>query len=136
MQNDIRVFWDGRQAVDLVHEATGNGLYSHLSPAELAEQYGPVEILTTLEAELRTEQAAITKPEPTTAEDWMDKLEVLPPKHWRREAGAESFQLIEHYTGRVTLTLLRIGSRYWRWYDIAGLPMADLVAKVRQADSA
>lgn len=136
MTHSTRVFWNGRQAVDFVHEPTGNGLYSHLSPAALAEQHGPLEVITSLEAAQREETAAITSPEPTTAEDWMRMLEVLPPKHWRTVAGAESFQLIEHYTGRVTLTLMRIGTRYWRWYDIAGLPMAELVAKVRQVDGA
>lgn len=63
------------------------------------------------------EAAAITEPEPITAEEWMDALEALPPIRWRTVQGVELFQFMERYSGRVTSTYARIGRSHYRWRD-------------------
>lgn len=69
-------------------------------------------------------------PVPVSAGLWQYMLEVLPPRHWGRSDGAETFQMSERQCDDITGTLIRIGHARWYMYAPMGEPRPQLVQRL------
>ena len=138
MGNSMRVFYSEKDgnAVDVVHPETGKGAYSGQTLEQLTAQYGELVQIDSKEAGRRSDQKHITAPEVTDADYFDQMLNVLPPMNWHRSGCDETFQLCERYSGRVTLTLVKLGHRYFKFYDIEFTPYLTLIAKAYTAAKA
>ncbi len=109
------------------------GQFSHLPVATIIER-NPGAVVCSLDKFAdAADELAITEPEPITKEQWWGALEALPPISWRTVLGVELFQFSERYTGNITGTYARIGSRYWHWYDRDRAPHEELAHKAGRA---
>ncbi len=70
------------------------------------------------------EKALCTEPEEISRDKWWEMLEVLPPQRWQRGHDCESFELMEHTSGRVTAIYVRIGEKYYEFQGIMGQSLA------------
>ena len=78
------------------------------------------------------------KPQPITAEQFEDALNVLPPWDWRTRDGIESFTLSEGYDTdeqhrMIYQRYIRIGSEHWCVLALRSTPVTDLAALCRGA---
>ena len=104
--------------------------------AELRERYPTAELISIEEFDRLKEAALRTEPEPTTAESFMEMLEVLPPLSYRSTTDGTSFKMIERYSGRMTNIYARIGNTYWVFMDRDDLTHDQIMAKVKQTMAA
>lgn len=120
-------------ALDAVHPFTQRACYGGQTKDELIAQHGDVEVLTSDEVLQRVSAAALTAPEEITEAEFIDALNCMPPCHWRRANGAESFQMSERYTANITTVYVRLGTRYFKWRDEMGTAHDTLAAKAHAA---
>ncbi len=100
--------------------------------AELQEQYPGAILGTEAEFTQQMEAACCTAPEPISAEQYADALEVLPPQDWQGIGSqAESFKFLERYAGRITSIYARVGRSHYRFHDICTLGHAEIIQKVK-----
>lgn len=109
------------------------GRISGETAAKIAERRPGAVVCDLGEFAARVEAMDVSEPEPITAEDWDEALNCLPPMRWRTVNGVELFQCIERWSGRVTATYARIGSRYWTWKDLDCRPHVELADKAVRA---
>jgi len=114
--------------IDLVRKAeTEADAISRLTP-----EYGrDLTILPLDEAEKRFEAQFKTDPIQITEAQWWYALEVLPPEDWHRTATGESFKMSERLAGSITGIYVALEEGYFMFNDVAQLPHADCVARVR-----
>ncbi|MEO1206841.1 MAG: hypothetical protein AAFV45_10970 [Pseudomonadota bacterium] len=100
--------------------------------ARLEGDYGAALVALPYEAaEARHEAAFKSEPIRITQEQWIEALEVLPPKHWHNTGAGESFKSIEHLTGNITAIYVALDGEYFTFDDTAALSHSDCVARVR-----
>lgn len=118
--------------VDFINPETGLSEFGRSTQEELAARYPGIEVwLIDAAIEFR-EQVGRTDPQEITRQQFIDALEILPPNHWQTRGPFESFQCSEHWSGRLTSTYLRRGSRCWQFTDIAGMGIDAIIERVRQ----
>ena len=119
-----------RWGIDIIEN--GFGRYSGKPIAALmAENPGAILVdRETQEESIRS--AARTDPKRITRDRFDDMLEIMPPDHWNRRGGSESFNLIEHTVLDVAATFVRIGDEYWEFEDRADLPHSERVARITE----
>ena len=76
-------------------------------------------------------QLTADPPVEITEDKFIEALECLPPQNWQRQRGAESFELCEHTSGRVTCVYVRVGQRFFAHSAIAGTLLEAHTARVR-----
>ncbi len=69
----------------------------------------------------------------TTAEEFREMLNVLPPEAWNTTAGVEMFRLSEYQTSNLTRHFARAGGRYFTAIRRTSRPRSALVEEVRAA---
>lgn len=105
------------------------------------EQYAvargfPVRVVDEDEMRTLVEEHAdsrITAPEPITAEQWEDMLNVLPPSRWHRHDGVEMFHVSERITHDLVNWFAKVGDRHFGWVGRSGTDSATLAAAVSAA---
>lgn len=65
-----------------------------------------------------------------TQEEFLEALEVLPPKNWVHKNAVEMFQSSEHLYGPVTGTYVRMHQTYYMFYDMAGISIQEAMDKI------
>lgn len=86
-------------------------------------------VLPAREAQRRFEDGFKTEPKEITGEQWLDMLECLPPVARKRDGSGESFKMSERTAGAITGIYVRIGERYFQFYDDIRLPHPECVAR-------
>lgn len=79
------------------------------------------------------ENAMRTDPKEITEEQWTEALEVLPPMHWGRWLGVESFCMSEFYSGRMTNIYAKFNGKFWQFMDDAYMGGEAIARKVAGA---
>lgn len=95
----------------------GLGTYSRETLEQVRERYPNAVIMPYEEAWKKHCDSYLTEPVEITEEDFWYFLEVLSPCSWHRRHDSESFYMSEFTTGDVTLHLVRIGTRYYKFED-------------------
>lgn len=124
----VKIFVHGAlTCIDFVHPATGLGMYGGQSLEELQAKYPGAVIADLKEWEAAKETALTTEPKPIDEERFMEMLEALPPQNWQQNPGCNSFEMSEHYSGRITSIFARVDGKFWEFQGIAGTPQGDIV---------
>lgn len=110
--------------IDLVMP-DGRGAYSHETLEGIRVRYPKAEVVDVDEHCARTTAGMVTEPEEIDEERWDYLLGVLPPQRWVRRGGAESFELMEHTYGNVTLCALKTAGKAYAWQGFAGMSHED-----------
>lgn len=110
----------------LQEDGTYKGQYGGHTLAEYGES---VELWDMNEAWKVHQDSRLTEPVETTKEDFWYFLEVLFPCSWERHGTSESFHMSEHTTGNITLILVRIGERYFKYEGYANTGHNERVEK-------
>lgn len=118
--------------VDVIQPDTGLSYFSSEDLHQVAMRHPGVEVWLIQAVQDFREQVGRTEPEEITREQWTEALEVLPPNYWEHRGPFESFQCSEHFSGRLTATYLRRGSRCWTFRDVAGIGIDAIIERVRQ----
>lgn len=110
--------------------ADGLGMYSRETLAQVQARYPGAEIAD-LATWCRAKEAALCAdpPKEITADQFIERLDCLPPQRWQRAPGCESFEICEHLSGRVTTVCVRVGKRHWEFNAVAGQPIGAHVAR-------
>lgn len=119
-----------RRSIVARRDPRTGGSSSGKTMQELVDRYGALEILPLAEAIKRINAQQVTKPIEIDGDKFFEMLAVIPPQKWKHSPGAETFQLDDTDPGNVTLTLGRVGARYFQWYELSGKDHGELVAKV------
>lgn len=82
------------------------------------------------------EKCLRTEPEEITEAQWYEALEVLPPMHWGKWLGVESFCMCEFYSGNMTNIYARLNGKFWRFMDDAYMGGEAIARKVAAAAQA
>jgi hypothetical protein len=122
-----------RRSVVALHDPTTDCSSLGKTFSQLVEQYGPLEILSIDEARALIDAKEITAPNEIDGGKFFEMLAVVPPNHWQHSTGSETFQLTGKCSEGISLTLCRIGGRYFQWNDISGKSHDDLVATAEAA---
>jgi len=81
-----------------------------------------------------------TIPTRTTEDAFFYAMGAMFPMNWHVTAdatgGCEVFQSPEYHCGNYTATYARTPAGYFTWHDVAGAPIADLVAKLQNLPEA
>lgn len=108
--------------------------YFHGMTLEKLREIHPTAQLDTIEAVQKMREDAVrSDPMPISEEQYWDALECLPPLDWVVGSHAESFKMVERYSGRMTNIYARLGRTYWCFMDVDTLPHLEIIAKVRAA---
>lgn len=132
--------------IDLVNPHTGRSeTYGH-TLEQVQKEYPGAEIADLETWSLAKEQALCTEPERIDEDRFIEMLEVLPPQRWQmgRRANlyfggeisgenAESFELSEHTSGRITLVCVRIGNDYFQYQTVAGQKLSAHIERCQKA---
>lgn len=95
------------------------------------DKYGTgLVVLDIDEAQKRYEDSFRSDPVEITEEKWHDMLGCLPPVAWKRDTSGESFKMSERMAGSITGIYVRLGNRYFQFYDSIRLPHAECLARV------
>lgn len=133
-QTYTHFFTSGLTAVDVVTPG-GRGGYCGKSFDDLKKEYPDLQVEEVDAFIQRKEAALITEPAEIDLEKFSYYLDVLPPDNFHTGNGVTYFQMCEHQSGRITQTCvaLNVGEhrRYFAFDDVAGLPVAQAVAKVK-----
>lgn len=99
---------------------------------EVRERYPDAALMMFADAKAAIENALIDR-EPTklSAADFIEALEVLPPKTWLVRRDTESFKMREHLYGSVTRIYARLNNEYFTFNDRCTLTHDEIVAKCR-----
>lgn len=109
-----------------------DGVYRGLYGGKTLEDYPGAAVIDSGDARQQIEKLCITDPVEIDADRFQYMLEVLPPMAWTGcDGSAESFKMCEFTNGRVTCTAVRLGDRYFSFEDVANLPHAACIEKVR-----
>lgn len=81
------------------------------------------------EAHKRYEESFKTEPVEITEAKWHEMLCVLPPVAWKRDPSGESFKMSERMAGSITGIYVRLGDRYFQFYDDIRLSHPECVAR-------
>lgn len=82
------------------------------------------------EAQRRYEDSFKSDPVEITEDKWHEMLGCLPPVGWKRDASGESFKMSERTAGAVTGIYVRVGTRFFMFYDDIRMPHPECLAKV------
>lgn len=110
--------------IDEVNPITGRSAVCGETLEQIRKRYPKAEIVTWEPWLSNKEKAHCTEPQPIDKDRFMEMLEVLPPQRWQHGKNCESFELMEHYSGRVTSIYARFGNRYFEWMDVCGQSLA------------
>lgn len=125
MKTFTHVFVQGPMiCIDIVNPETGRSAVNHETLDEIRLRYPGAEIAEFHSWAAAKERALCTEPVEITEDRFMEMLEVLPPQNWQRGKGCESFELSEHFSGRVTSIFCRFGPEYFEFQGIAGQSLA------------
>ncbi len=117
--------------IDVVTPGLGIGTYTSRTLAQHIEADASIVQISQTEAMDRIDARLITEPKEIEHSEWDYLLNVLPPQNWHKHGGGETFQLSEAYDGRVTVTLGRVGQRYFKWRDRIGTDYTKLIDKAK-----
>ncbi|RZF11084.1 MULTISPECIES: hypothetical protein [Serratia] len=99
---------------------------------EQLQQRNPACILVSYEEAKRGMYEAASLPVRRISKDeYMDKLEMLPPLDWKYFDGHESFKMMEMYCGNITDIFAQLGNSYFAMRDHVSLPHAEIMQRVR-----
>lgn len=73
-----------------------------------------------------------TSPTPETEAEYWEALECMPPVNFGRRGGVEFFMISELLTDNIACWHAHYGEKYFTFNDDYRLPMADLVAKIKE----
>ncbi len=125
MNPEQKVFVQGlKTCIDLVRPDTGRSQIENQTLEQIQERYPGATIATLSEWSKAHEQSLCTEPQAITEERFMEMLEVLPPQRWQHGKNCESFELMEHFSGRITSIYVRLGEKYFEFMDRAGQSLA------------
>lgn len=110
--------------IDLVRLDTGRSQIQNEDLAAMRRRYPQAKYVELESWSKAKEKALCTEPSAITEERFMEMLEVLPPQRWQHGKDCESFELMEHTSGRVTTVCARFGDSFFEWQDIAGQSLA------------
>ncbi len=104
------------------------------------QQVKPACELVTFEAALRAMNDAAKLPVQRISKDeYMEKLEMLPPLDWQFSAGYSSFKMMEMYSGNITDIYVKLGDEHFKLRDHVTLPHSQIMTRVsafRETESA
>jgi len=98
---------------------TGRSLYQHETLEEIRTRYPGAELMPFEDACEQIDKARhasykVGQAQEITEERFIEMLEVLPPKQWKRAGHTESFKMAELLDGDITGCYARIGNRYFQ----------------------
>ncbi len=128
----LQVFAAGLVCIDTINRHTGRGHYSNETLDQIRKRYPDATVEDLEEFTARKEKALCTDPVEISQDQYWEFLECLPPKNWQIERLRESFEMIEHTSGRVTQICVRLGRRYFAFEGIAGQSLDDNEKAVRR----
>lgn len=113
-------------------------LLDELQPGETAEaamarfsdEFEGLMVIDIVEAFRRQEDAAKTEPEEITAEEYKEKLDILPPVALTWSPGSGSFKICEPYIGGVHSIYARLGDRHFTFRDMVTMKHDEICTKV------
>lgn len=111
---------------------SGLGAYSGQTLEQLQERY-PGTVLTTVSEHQESFESRCIAQAPALLPDgeFSSALGCMPPQNWTSGQGAESFEFMEHYSGRITSAFIRYRSgKAYSFFVVAGTPHADKLARV------
>ena len=81
------------------------------------------------EAHKRYENSFKSEPVEITEDKWHEMLGCLPPVGWKHDASGESFKMSERMAGAITGIYVRIGERFFQFYDDIRTPHPECLAR-------
>ncbi|MDJ0637170.1 MAG: hypothetical protein QNJ34_28615 [Xenococcaceae cyanobacterium MO_188.B29] len=126
-------FFDPEESkiIDYLREDNLTTLIERQTLEQVRESYPEAIKLKIEKAWTLYEEAAITKPEEITEEEFDWLLNVLPPKNWWHGNNCESFIMIEHDRGSVTRICVRDGQKYYKFSERNSLTPYQILDKIR-----
>jgi len=118
--------------IDEVRPDTGRSRICNKTLEQIQAEYPGAEVVAWEPWLQNKEKALCTEAERITEETFIEMLEVLPPDNWQRQKGAQSFELCEHTSGRVTAIYCCFGGRYYAFQGIAGQSLAANAAHCKE----
>lgn len=108
------------------------GMFTRKTEAQLRLEYQDLARGTWEEAEAKVEEAYITQVEASTEAEFWSYLGAVPPLCRNVTGETESFKMSEMKFGCVTFIGVRIGERFFKFYDKKSLSHQQVIEKTRR----
>lgn len=118
-----------KTTVDCVHPDTGAGIWGGRTLEQVREEY-PNAVQMSIDEAARLRAGHFRQPpQRTTADEFSDMLNILPPYGWQTGPGWEVFKMSELTSGNITRIFCRIGTDFFTLSDDIDMPADDVVAR-------
>jgi hypothetical protein len=131
MSGRVRCFYSlaNRRVIDITY-GDGIGAYSLELFETLKVKFPDLQDGYYDDAVVEIEATNVVAPIEISEDEFLERLCVLPPMHWKATAEKETFKLSEMYTDNITEICCRIGNRFFKLLDRVTLTHDEIVAKV------
>lgn len=109
------------------------GRHSNETIEQVAKRYPGAQIGELVDIISEKEAMLKTLPVEITEARYFEMLEVLPPEDWKSSSDGSSFKLCEYLSGLITSIYVAMGPRYFAFNDLATLPHAAIMQKVKDS---
>ena len=116
--------------IDVLNPHTGRSSILGETLEQIQRRYPGAELVDLAAWIEAKDRALCSDPVEITREQFEDALDTLPPQNWQRAALAESFEFMEHTSGRVTTIYCRTGRRFWEFQGVAGMTLDEIIRRV------
>lgn len=111
-----------------IMQPDGKSQYARETIEQIKARYPGAEVWDFDAAIEHKENALKSPPIEITLDQFIDALEVLPPRDWQRTSEGESFKMCEHTSGRITAIYAKVNGKYYTLSNVNTMPHADIMA--------